>query len=146
MHGERNYPLAKMRSTVDVALADGTDDDAYIAALDRHLPDILDGHIALGTVRPDLAFYLAGVDIAAGDRYGELAVSEVGIRRRDGRVVNEITSRGIPLVIVLGGGYASSPARTAELHAHAFRAAVARELERPRNPAVRPRPSTPSTC
>jgi len=25
MHGERNYPLAKMRSTVDVALADGTE-------------------------------------------------------------------------------------------------------------------------
>jgi acetoin utilization deacetylase AcuC-like enzyme len=143
MHGERNYPLAKMRSTVDVALADGTDDDAYIEALDRHLPEVLDGAgprgagpLPLGASHPDIVFYLAGVDIAVGDRYGKLAVTEDGIRRRDGRVISEINSRGIPFVIVLGGGYASSPARTAELHAHAFRAAVA--VKRP--------PSTPSTC
>ncbi|MGD0501627.1 MAG: histone deacetylase [Steroidobacteraceae bacterium] len=127
MHGERNYPLAKMRSTVDVPLADGTDDGAYIEALDRHLPEVLDGPGPFGALRPDIVFYLAGVDIAVGDRFGKLAVSEDGIRRRDCRVIDEINSRGIPFVIVLGGGYASSPARTAELHAHAFRAAVAGE-------------------
>jgi acetoin utilization deacetylase AcuC-like enzyme len=147
MHGERNYPIAKMRSTVDVALADGTDDDAYIEALDRHLPEVLGGLGPIAPLRPDIVFYLAGVDIAVGDRYGKLAVSEDGIRRRDGRVIGEINSRGIPFVIVLGGGYASSPARTAELHAHAFRAAVAGELAGRREAAaVKPRPSTPSTC
>ena len=31
----------------------------------------------------DIAFYLAGVDVAAGDRYGKLALTEEGIRRRD---------------------------------------------------------------
>jgi acetoin utilization deacetylase AcuC-like enzyme len=138
MHGERNYPLAKMRSTVDVALVDGTEDAAYLDALDRHLPEILErpgspGSARLGA-RADIAFYLAGVDIAVGDRYGKLAVSEEGIRRRDHRVIDAVRSRRIPLVIVLGGGYAESPARTAELHAHAFRA------------AVRPPPSGLSIC
>jgi acetoin utilization deacetylase AcuC-like enzyme len=135
MHGERNYPLAKMRSTVDVGLADGTADAEYLGALDRHLPEVLD---RAGPGRsPDIAFYVAGVDIAIGDRYGKLAVSEEGIRRRDRRVIEAVRSRGIALVIVLGGGYAASSAWTAELHAHAFREAVA---------ALKPPPSTPSIC
>jgi acetoin utilization deacetylase AcuC-like enzyme len=129
MHGERNYPLAKMRSTVDVGLADGTEDAEYLGALDRHLPRVLDG--------ADIAFYIAGVDIAAGDRFGKLAVSEEGIRRRDRKVIDAVRSRGMPLVIVLGGGYAASPARTAELHAHSFREAVA---------ALRPPPTAPTIC
>jgi acetoin utilization deacetylase AcuC-like enzyme len=135
MHGERNYPLAKMRSTLDVALADGTEDAAYLDALDLHLPHVFERRGSLGSAaRADIAFYLAGVDIAVGDRYGKLAVSEEGIGRRDRRVIDAVRSRRIPLVIVLGGGYAASPARTAELHAHAFRA------------AVMPPPSTPSIC
>src|SRR5271165_3615486 len=31
MHGEKNYPTAKMRSSLDVGLADGIDDDRYLA-------------------------------------------------------------------------------------------------------------------
>jgi acetoin utilization deacetylase AcuC-like enzyme len=77
----------------------------------------------------DIAFYLAGVDVAAGDRYGKLALSEDGVRARDVTVIEAVRGRGIPLVIVLGGGYASTRARTAELHAHAFREAV--KYERP---------------
>jgi acetoin utilization deacetylase AcuC-like enzyme len=114
---------------VDVGLADGTEDAEYLGALDRHLPRVLDG--------ADIAFYIAGVDVAAGDRFGKLAVSEEGIRRRDRKVIDAVRSRGMPLVIVLGGGYAASPARTAELHAHSFREAVA---------ALRPPPSAPSIC
>jgi acetoin utilization deacetylase AcuC-like enzyme len=121
MHGERNYPVAKMRSDLDVALQDGAGDGQYLAALGHHLPTVLDAADA------DIAFYLAGVDVAAGDRYGKLALSEEGIRARDHLVINSVRGRAAPLVIVLGGGYASSRARTAELHAHAFREAVAYE-------------------
>jgi acetoin utilization deacetylase AcuC-like enzyme len=135
MHGERNYPVAKMRSTVDVGLPDGTEDAEYLGALERHLPQVLDRP---GSVRDtDIVFYVAGVDVAAGDRFGKLAVSEQGIRGRDRRVIDAVRSRGMALVIVLGGGYAASPARTAELHAHSFREAVA---------ALRPPPSVPSIC
>lgn len=121
MHGERNYPTQKMHSDLDVGLRDGAGDDEYLAALERHLPEVLD------CAEADIAFYLAGVDVAAGDRYGRLALSEAGIRARDRRVVHSVRSRGLPMVIVLGGGYAATRARTAELHAHAFREAVAYE-------------------
>jgi acetoin utilization deacetylase AcuC-like enzyme len=121
MHGERNYPLAKMRSNLDVPLKDGVGDAEYCGALQRHLPRVLDSAYA------DIVFYLAGVDVAAGDRYGKLALTEEGIRRRDQCVIEAVRGRGLPLVIVLAGGYAATRARTAELHAHVFREAVAYE-------------------
>jgi acetoin utilization deacetylase AcuC-like enzyme len=119
MHGERNYPLAKMRSNLDVPLRDGVGDAEYLDLLRGHLPRVLEAANA------DIAFYLAGVDVAAGDRYGKLALTEEGIRQRDLCVIESVRSRGVPLSIVLAGGYASSRVRTAELHAHAFREAVA---------------------
>jgi acetoin utilization deacetylase AcuC-like enzyme len=124
MHGERNYPLAKMRSNLDVPLKDGVGDAEYLEALRRHLPAVLDAAAA------DLVFYLAGVDVAAGDRYGKLALTEEGIRQRDRWVIETVRGRGLPLSIVLAGGYAATRARTAELHAHAFREAAAYERER----------------
>ena len=121
MHGERNYPLAKMRSDLDVPLKDGTGDAEYLDALQRHLPTVLDCADA------DIVFYLAGVDVAAGDRYGKLSLTEEGIRRRDRWVIETARGRGVPWCIVLAGGYAATRARTAELHAHAFREAAAYE-------------------
>jgi acetoin utilization deacetylase AcuC-like enzyme len=121
MHGERNYPLAKMRSNLDVPLEDGVGDAEYLDALRRHLPTVLD------TANADIVFYLAGVDVAAGDRYGKLALTEEGVRQRDRCVIEAVRSRALPLSIVLAGGYAPTRARTAELHAHAFREAAAYE-------------------
>jgi acetoin utilization deacetylase AcuC-like enzyme len=121
MHGERNYPLAKMRSNLDVPLQDGVGDAEYLDVLQRHLPTVLEKRNA------DMVFYLAGVDVAAQDRYGKLALTEEGIRLRDRCVIEAVRSRGLPLVIVLAGGYAATRARTAELHAHVFREAVAYE-------------------
>ena len=121
MHGERNYPLAKRRSNLDVPLEDGIADDEYLDTLQRHLPTVID------TARADIVFYLAGVDVAAGDRYGKLKLTEEGIRLRDLEVIRAVRSRGLPLAIVPAGGYAPTRARTAQLHAHAFREAVAYE-------------------
>jgi acetoin utilization deacetylase AcuC-like enzyme len=123
MHGDRNYPLAKMRSNLDVPLKDGVGDAEYLDLLQEHLPTVLDSAGA------DMVFYLAGVDVAAGDRYGKLALTEEGIRLRDQRVIETVRSHGTPLVIVPAGGYATSRARTAELHAHAFREAAAYERQ-----------------
>jgi acetoin utilization deacetylase AcuC-like enzyme len=121
VHGERNYPLAKMRSKLDVPLQDGVGDAEYLDVLHRHMPT------ALETAKADIAFYLAGVDVAAGDRYGKLALTEEGIRRRDRYVIEAVRNRGLPLCIVLAGGYAATRERTAELHALVFREAVAFE-------------------
>ncbi len=119
MHGERNYPLIKMRSNLDVPLRDGAGDAEYLEELQRHLPAVLERSA------PDIAFYLAGVDVAAGDRYGKLALTEAGIRQRERFVIDAVRRRGVPLVVVLAGGYAATRARTAQLHANVFREAVA---------------------
>src|SRR5919202_5646283 len=53
MHGAKNYPLFKARSTLDVELPDGTDDEAYLETLRVHLPRVF-AHA------PDIVFYLGG--------------------------------------------------------------------------------------
>jgi acetoin utilization deacetylase AcuC-like enzyme len=117
MHGERNYPARKMRSSLDVGLADGIGDEEYLALLARHLAGILE------RFAPDLVFYLAGVDPVRGDLYGRLALSDDGLRRRERHVLETCRGRGLPVAITIAGGYAATPARTAELHAHVFREA-----------------------
>jgi acetoin utilization deacetylase AcuC-like enzyme len=119
MHGARNYPLEKLKSTLDVELADGTGDAEYLALLAEQLERILAGF------QPNVVFYLAGVDVAAGDRYGRLALTDAGIRARDRYVVRTARSRSLPLVLTMAGGYAASPERTAELHAIAYEEAAA---------------------
>ena len=118
MHGERNYPTRKMRSTLDVGLPDGLEDDGYLALLEQHLDGIL------SRFAPDLVFYLAGVDPVRGDRYGRLALTDEGLRRRERRVLSTCRERRLPVVVTLAGGYAPTPERTAELHALVFEEAV----------------------
>jgi acetoin utilization deacetylase AcuC-like enzyme len=118
IHGEKNFPARKTRSSLDVGLACGTGDDEYMRVLSAVLPR------AMADSRPDCVFYLAGVDPVAGDRYGRLALTEQGLERRDRFVAQTARAAGAPLVILLSGGYASTPRRTAHLHAIAFRAAV----------------------
>jgi acetoin utilization deacetylase AcuC-like enzyme len=108
-----------MRSSLDVGLGDGIADDEYLGLLERHVSEILQD------CTPDIVFYLAGVDPARGDRYGRLALSDEGVRRRDRHVLEACQIRGLPVVVTLAGGYAATPERTAELHAIVFREAAA---------------------
>ncbi len=55
---------------------------------------------------------------------GRLALTEPGLAQRDRFVIESVRGRGIPLVIVLAGGYAATRQRTAQLHTHVFRAAA----------------------
>jgi len=119
MHGERNYPTRKMRSTLDVGLADGVGDDEYLELLERNLAGILANFPA------DLVFYLAGVDVVQGDRYGRLAITDMGLRRRERHVLETCRRAGVPVAITIAGGYAATPERTAELHAIVFEEARA---------------------
>jgi acetoin utilization deacetylase AcuC-like enzyme len=118
MHGQRNFPFKKEQSSRDVGLDDGVGDDEYNVVLARHLPEIM------AVSRPQLIFYLAGVDPVAGDRYGRLALSEEGIARRDRQVLETARGAGVPLVLLLSGGYAPTPEKTAELHAIVHRQAA----------------------
>lgn len=117
MHGAKNYPFRKERSSLDVELTDGCGDAEYLGLLAEHLPR------AIAESGADLAFYLAGVDPVVGDRLGRLALSEEGLFERDRMVFAALQEAGIPVVLVMAGGYAGSGTRTAELHAIAHRAA-----------------------
>ena len=118
MHGEKNYPFRKPPSSLDVPLPDGTGDDAYLATLARHLPAVLDA------AAPDLVFYLGGIDVRRDDRFGRLALSREGIAARDRFVVESVLDRGLPLCLLLSGGYAATPEETADLHAIMYREAI----------------------
>lgn len=118
LHAEKNYPWRKVPSTRDAGLPDGTGDEAYLRALADELPGLLERS------RTDLAFYLAGVDPAAGDRYGRLSLTREGLRRRDRLVLRSLREAGVPVTLLLSGGYAATPEETADLHAEAHRAAA----------------------
>ena len=117
LHGERNFPFNKERSSLDVGLEDGVGDDEYNAVLAQHLP-------TLSASCPDLVLYLAGVDPVAGDRYGRLALSAEGIARRDRQMLEWARAAGLPLVLLMSGGYAPTPEKTAWLHAIVHRQAA----------------------
>ena len=111
LHAERNFPEQKARSSLDVPLADGTDDAGYIAALAGALPPILDAFA------PDIVLYQAGVDPHVDDRLGRLALSDEGLVARDRFVLGEARRRGLPVASALGGGYGHDPRLVAERHA-----------------------------
>jgi acetoin utilization deacetylase AcuC-like enzyme len=117
MHGEKNFPARKAVSDRDVGLPCGTGDDDYLARLDEELPRVL------AAADAEIVFYLAGVDPVAGDRYGRMRLTEAGLAARERYVCEQVRARGTPLVLLLSGGYAQTPRRTAELHAIAFREA-----------------------
>jgi acetoin utilization deacetylase AcuC-like enzyme len=118
IHGERNYPEAKVPGTWDVGLPDGTLDAAYLEVLEGAIPRVL------GRAHPDLVFYIAGVDPYREDRLGRLALSHAGLRDRDHLVLAACRSRGIPAVITLAGGYARDLRDTVEAHCNTIRTAV----------------------
>ncbi len=117
MHGEKNYPFKKERSSRDVALPDGVDNWAYLDVLQSHLMDVID------EARPDLVYYLAGVDPVVGDRFGRLALTRDGLAARDRYVLETMRLKGLPVALVLSGGYAKSDEKTADLHAEVHRVA-----------------------
>jgi len=117
MHGEKNYPLRKEQSDLDVGLPDGLTDGPYLSLLDRHLQGLFD------RVQPDMVFYLSGVDVLADDKLGRLGLSVRGCRQRDELVLRACKRHGVPVAVSMGGGYTQRLATLIEAHANTFRAA-----------------------
>ncbi len=114
LHAEKNFPVRKANSSRDVPLPDGVDDDGYLEALDRHLPQALDGF------QPELVLYQAGVDGHADDRLGRLSLSDEGLDRRDEYLIAAVRSRGLPVASSLGGGYGKDPRVIGSRHARSM--------------------------
>jgi acetoin utilization deacetylase AcuC-like enzyme len=117
MHGRHNYPFHKEKSDLDIALEDGTDDNAYLDILQKTLPDILE------TVKPDLAFFLSGTDILETDRFGKLKITMQGCKKRDEIVFSLLRKQNIPCVAAMGGGYSADIKTIVEAHCNTFRLA-----------------------
>lgn len=118
IHGARNYPYRRERSTIDVELPDRTGDDAFLSALDIHLPQILLDFV------PDLVIYLAGADPFHDDRYGRLAMTKAGLAMRDEAVLGACRSAGVPVTVTMAGGYARDTEDTVDIHVATIRAAA----------------------
>jgi acetoin utilization deacetylase AcuC-like enzyme len=117
MHGERNFPFRKQRSSLDIGLPDRVGDDVYLDVLDRHLPRVLEA------ARPDIVYYQAGVDPLAEDTLGRLSLTHAGLEARDTFVLEAARRSGIPVVVTLGGGYARPLEATVRAHIGTYRAA-----------------------
>jgi acetoin utilization deacetylase AcuC-like enzyme len=117
MHGERNFPFRKQRSSLDIGLPDGVGDDVYLDVLSRHLPQVLEA------ARPDIVYYQAGVDPLAEDTLGRLSLTHAGLEARDTFVLEAARRSGIPVVVTLGGGYARPLEATVRAHIGTYRAA-----------------------
>ncbi|MBW3535589.1 MAG: histone deacetylase [Gemmatimonadetes bacterium] len=110
VHGEGNYPFRKEPGDLDLGLPDGTGDDAYLAAVEAGVEAALAGGA-------DLAFYVAGADPWVGDRLGRLAVSADGLAARDRLVLDRCGAAGVPVAVVMAGGYAHRVQDTVAIHA-----------------------------
>ena len=118
IHGEKNYPLHKPPSDLDIALPDGTGDDAYYKALEVGIKQ------ALETARANLAIYLAGADPYEDDHFGRLALTKEGLLARDQLVLEACQKRDLPLAIAMSGGYAKNIEDVAEIHFNTVQAAI----------------------
>lgn len=119
MHSEKNYPVRKVPSDLDVGLPDGMGDEEYLDRLKTVLPGLL-------TRNPwDLVVYNAGVDPYAKDRLGRLSLSRNGLQQRDRYVIETVRMAGLPLAGVLGGGYSEDIDELADRHVTLHRTASA---------------------
>jgi acetoin utilization deacetylase AcuC-like enzyme len=109
IHQQLNYPFFKPRSDLDIGLEDGARDERYLEALAGALPRVLES-------RPELIVYLAGADPYERDRLGGLKLTKAGLAERDRLVVAAAGAAGVPLAMVLAGGYAVDVQDTVDIH------------------------------
>lgn len=118
IHGAKNYPFHKERSDLDAELPDGATDGVYCELLEAGLRQ------ALPAARADLAIYIAGADPFAGDSLGRLAVTKEGLLQRDRLVLVHCRAAGLPVAVVMGGGYASNILDTVDIQFGTIRSLV----------------------
>jgi acetoin utilization deacetylase AcuC-like enzyme len=117
IHQYNNYPAHKPRSTVDIDLDDGIEDDEYLATL---LPAVSK---SLDEFAPDMLFYVGGADPYCEDQLGGLMLTKKGLQQRDRSIFEAARRRGIPVVTTLAGGYARRVEDTVEIHCNTVVAA-----------------------
>jgi histone deacetylase 11 len=96
---ESIFPFPKVPEEVAVPLPARTGGARYLDSLREWLPK------TLHRSRPDLLIYNAGSDVLTSDPLSSLTLSDADMADRDLFVVTEARDRGIPVAMVLSGGY-----------------------------------------
>ena len=117
LHQQNNYPAIKPPSSIDVNLADGTNDTQYLQWLDNALSS------GLRNFSPDLICYIAGADPYREDQLGGLALTIEGLKARDELVFKIARAREIPVMVTYAGGYARRVEDTVTIHCNTVVAA-----------------------
>lgn len=124
-----------------IELGSGVDDATLLATLRETLPPVLAAH------QPELVFYLAGCDPAAGDALGDWKLSADGMLARDRFVIELLRGRAgagdgggaggsprreaLPIVVTLAGGYGDRAWRYTARFLAWLAAGDARDVEPP---------------
>ena len=112
IHHLNNYPYEKPPSNIDINLDDGVSDVEYLRRLEDSLAP------AVEEFKPNLILYVSGADAYMEDQLGGLLVTLEGMARRDRLVIGTAHKHGIPVSVVLAGGYAFNPHDTVTIHAN----------------------------
>lgn len=127
VYEEDIYPTPKQPEDFPIPIPAGLGGAEYLAIVDEALPRALDA------VRPDLVIYNAGSDPFIEDPLTFLRLSRADVADRDLLVATHVRERGIPMAMVLSGGYARDSWR---VHADGIEAILTRFDRVEPSPAV----------
>ncbi|WP_047865613.1 histone deacetylase family protein [Rubrobacter aplysinae] len=130
MHGAKNFPFRKEKSDLDVELSDGADDAEFLSSLEDGLEKAFAGSRSGEPGGAEIALFLAGADPFEGDRLGRLNVTKPALAERDRLVLEGCRERGLPVAVVMAGGYADEIHHTVDVHFQTVRRAAAMHAER----------------
>jgi histone deacetylase 11 len=111
------FPRPKAAEDFPVPLPSDMTGNNYLDLLQDKLPQALD------RFAPDFVFYNAGSDVLAADPLASLLLTPQDMSERDLYVVTTVRERGIPLAMVLSGGYGP---HSWEAHARSIEAILTR--------------------
>jgi histone deacetylase 11 len=117
LYEEDLFPARKESEDYPLPVPAGFTGSEYLSILQESLPE------AINAAEPDLVIYNAGSDPFEGDPLARFRLTREAIAERDLLVVSTIRERGIPVAMVLSGGYSSKSWR---IHADAIEGIVTR--------------------
>lgn len=107
-----NYPEKKFDVNMAIALdsQEFIDDAKYLKELTAALKP------AVESFKPNIIFYLDGADPYKKDLLGGFKMTHAGLKERDAHVVKVAGDLGIPLAVVLAGGYSPNLEDVVKVH------------------------------
>ena len=117
IHAEKNFPVRKVASDLDVNCPDGMTDDDYLALVFETLESVIAGW------HPDFVIYDAGVTCTWMTRWVDYRLQPT-VCIGEIMVCCRVSGGSIPCATVIGGGYDKDRARVAERHGISISAAA----------------------